>query len=245
VDIADGPLYASATFWTIVSVAVAIVVGIAGVWAALRAGNLGRRLFYSMPVITPLLNQRSRLPQNIEVHRMSPDGQSEVLNHPHVVNVQLTSRGRSDIAREAFDGEKPLGFDVGAPIVECLKVVTSPSDRPDPAWEIQGSKLLIKPSLIGRRQTTVFSLLVDGPSPCVNGPQQTLTDVRLVAGIPGSGLTTRQRLALILVSVMSVIVITTLATGVDGLAFALVIAGIVILLAVTANVLVIVGGNRD
>jgi hypothetical protein len=245
VDIADGSLYTSSTFWAIIGVAVAIVVGIVGVWAALRAASPEQRLFYSMPVITPLLNQQSGLPQDIEVRRMSQDGQGEVLNHPHVVNVQLTSRGRHDISREAFDGKEPLGLDVGAPIVECLKVATSPPDRSDPVWEVRGSKLLVRPSLIGRRQTTIFSLLVDGPSPCVNKPQQTLTDVRLVPGIPGSGFTTWQRVALVLVAVMSVIVVITLVTGVHSVAFALAIAGIVTLLAVIANILVIIGGNRD
>jgi hypothetical protein len=244
VDIADGALYASGTFWAIIGVAVAIVVGIAGVWAALRAASPERRLFYSMPVITPLLHQQPGLPQDIEVRRMSEDGQGEVLNHPHVVNVQLTSRGRHDIAREAFDGEEPLTLDVGAPIVEFLKVATSPPDRPVPDWEVEGSKLLVRPSLIRRRQTIVFSLLVDGPSPCVNKPQQTLTDVKLVPGIPGSGFTTWQRVALLLVSVISVIVVITLVTGVHSVAIALAIAGIVTLLAVIANILVIVGQPR-
>jgi hypothetical protein len=96
--------------------------------------------------------------------------------------VQLVSRSRRDIAREAFDEGKPLCLDLGTPIVECLQVTTSPPDRPDPAWTLDGSKLQIGPSHFGRRQTTVFSLLVDGKSPRITPPQQSLIDVRIEHG---------------------------------------------------------------
>ena len=58
----------------------------------------------------------------------------------------------------------------------------SPSDRPAPACAVDGSKLLIGPSHFGSRQTTVFSLLVDGESPRIVPPQQSLVDVRIEHG---------------------------------------------------------------
>lgn len=112
---------------------------------------------------------------------------------PHVVNVELTSRGRSDIPRDAFDGGKPLCLDVGAPIVECLQVTTTPPDRPEPVWTIDGPKLLIGPSLIGRRQITVFSLLVDGPTPRLSPPEQSLVDVDLRRGSSSEPFIRQQR----------------------------------------------------
>jgi len=43
-----------------------------------------------------------------------------------------------------------------ASIVECLKVATKPEDCPPPELKIDGTALLIEPSLIGKRQTTVL-----------------------------------------------------------------------------------------
>jgi len=170
-DLAGSPLYTSGTFWAIVGVAAVLLIGIATIWVTLRVANPKRRLYYSMPVSTPLINRRPDLPPDIEVRRAG-----NILANPHLLSIELTSKGRQDIARQAFDGE-PLRLDVGAPIVECLTVTTSPSDRPDRAWTTDGSALLIGPSHLGKRQTTVFSLLVDGPSPDLRKPQQTLLDV--------------------------------------------------------------------
>lgn len=172
VNLASGGFYTSDIFWTGAGAVVALVVGVAGVWAALRSSNPKRRLLYSMPVATPLLNTRPDMPQDVEVRRAG-----KVLAFPQFVNVELTSRGRLDIDRTAFDGGKPLCFDVGAPIIECLKVSVSPSDRSVPEVKIDGAKLLVEPALIGRRETVVFSLLVDGPSPQLSLPEQSLINV--------------------------------------------------------------------
>lgn len=175
-DLADNHFFTSATFW---GPAVGVIAGALTtaviVWVTLRAANPKRRLLYGMRAVTPLINSRPDLPQDIEVRRAG-----QALEQPQLVTVELASRGRIDIAREAFDGGEPLRLDLGVPIVECLKVATSPSDRPDPAWKTDGSALLVGPSHIGKRQTTVFSLLIDGASPHLNEPRQSLINVDLV-----------------------------------------------------------------
>jgi hypothetical protein len=193
VDLADGShFFTSATFWgPTVGAIVGVLTTAVLVWVTLKAASPKRRLYCEMPVVTPLLRKRPDLPQDIEVRRGG-----EVLADPHVVNVELTSRGRLDIAREAFDGGEPLRLDVGAPIVECLNVTTSPSDRPDPAWNTDSSAFLIGPSHIGKRQTSVFSLLVDGPSPNLSKPRQSLIDVDIRLRGPVPAPTRQQRLAL-------------------------------------------------
>lgn len=200
-DLAGSHFFTSATFW---GPAIGAIVGVLTtavvVWVTLRAANPKRRLLYSMPVVTPLLNTRPDLPQDIEVRRAG-----SVLAHPYVVNVELTSRGRRDIAREAFGGD-PIRLDVGAPIIDCLKISTSPSDRPHPVWNVDGSKLLVGPSLIGRRQSTVFSLLVDGPSPRLSKPMQTLTEVRLLPWDSASGAVGVPAGAVILVAGLTIFV---------------------------------------
>jgi hypothetical protein len=105
-----------------------------GVWATLWGGSTKRRLLYSIPVVSPLLNDRPGMPDDMEVRRAG-----QLLKFPQVVNIELVSRSRRDIARDAFDGGVPICLDVGEPIVECLKVTTLPSDRPAPVWKYDGS----------------------------------------------------------------------------------------------------------
>lgn len=172
-DLAGNHFLTSGTFWGPASGVIAgAIITFAATWWTLRATSSRRRLLYSMSAATPLINTRPGLPQNIEVRRADI-----VLTHPQVVTIELTSKGHSDITREAFDGSEPLRLDLGVPIVECLKVTTSPSDRPDPVWKTDGCVLLIGPGHIGKRQTTVFSVLVDGPSPHLSRPEQSLIDV--------------------------------------------------------------------
>lgn len=194
-DIAGGqPFYDAAVFWPATGIVVGILTIVATVWVTLWAADKKRRLYYWLLSDTPLVTKRQDLSEELKVTY----GQRQ-LDSPRVVSVQLVSRGRRDIAREAFDDGKPLSLDLGTPIVECVKVTTSPQDRSDPAWTLDGSRLQIGPSHFGRRQTTVFSLLVDGQSPQITPPRQSLIDVRIEHGIGESFL--RAPILFILVAV--------------------------------------------
>lgn len=171
---AGGQFYTNGTFWAGAGVVAGIVGTVAVILVTLRVGSSKRRLLYSMPVVTPLLNDRPGMPRDVEVRRAG-----QLLTYPQVVNIELVSRGRRDISRDDFDGGEPLRLDVGVPIVECLQTKISPSDRSEPLCKVDGSKLFVGPSLIGRRQTMVYSLLVDGQSPKLSRPQQSLIDVDL------------------------------------------------------------------
>jgi hypothetical protein len=205
---AGGQFYTSGTFWAGASVAAVLLSTVAIVWVTLRVGSLKRRLLYSMPVVTPLLNERPGMPRDVEVRRAG-----QLLTFPQVVNIELVSRGRRDIPRDAFDGGEPLCLDVGVPIVECLQVKISPSDRPEPLCKVDSSKLLVGPSLIGRRQTMVFSLLVDGPSPKLSRPPQSLIDVDLRPRDTGSESLARRYVLLlalvVIIAAVPVIVVLT------------------------------------
>src|SRR5258708_35624925 len=85
-------------------------------WVGWLAVNPRRRLSYGMPVVTPLLNAGTDVRQGLEVRR---DG--VVLADPHVLEVVLASRGRLDIPSTAFDKDRPLILDVGAPILDVLQ----------------------------------------------------------------------------------------------------------------------------
>jgi hypothetical protein len=188
VNLASAPFYTSGTFWAVAAVAVAILIGVATMWVTWISPFPKRRLLYSMPAATSMLNRQSELTDELKVIYGAKQ-----LESPYVVNIEIASRGRADIPRDAFDGGKPLCLDIGAPIVECLQVTTTPPDRPEPMCAIDGSKLLIGPSLIGRRQTTVFSLLVDGPAPRLSPPVQSLVDVDLRPGSSSEPFIRQQR----------------------------------------------------
>jgi hypothetical protein len=194
VNLASGPFYTSGTFWTAVGIPVAILIGVATVLGGFRAANPNRRLWYWLLSDTPLLT-RKYLSEELKVTY----GMQE-LKSPRVMNVQLASRGRRDISPGDFNG-KPVCLDLASHIVECLNVTTWPSDRSDPAWTMEGSKLLIGPDLFGKRQKTVFSLLTDDgeppwppvpptypskQSPRIVPPMQSMIDVRIERGDGGS-----------------------------------------------------------
>jgi len=220
VNLAGGHFYTSGAFW---SVAVPVLVGVlaiaATIWVTLRAANPKRRLYYSLPTDTPLIRTRKDLSEELKVIYGTRE-----LESPRVVNVQLASRGRRDISREAFDGERPLCLDIGTRIVECVKVTTSPSDRPDPSYKTEGSKLLIGPSHFGKRQTTVFSLLVDGKYPKIVKPRQSLVDVEIRQGDQGEDLRPVGLLSLATVT-LALLVEATIAVGVGWVAW---VAGVAV-----------------
>jgi hypothetical protein len=205
---AGSQFYTSGTFWAGAGVAAVLLSTVAIVWVTLRVGSSKRRLLYSMPVVTPLLNERPGMPRDVEVRRAG-----QLLTFPQVVNVELVSRGQRDIPRDAFDGGEPLCLDVGVPIVECLQVKISPSDRPEPLCKIDGAKLLVGPSLISRRQTMVFSLLVDGPSPKLSRPPQSLIDVDLRPRDTGSESPARRYVLLLaLAAIIAVVPVSVVIT---------------------------------
>jgi hypothetical protein len=178
VDIAGSHhIWDSAAFWPAAGIVVGLLAIAATVWVTLRAANPKRRLYYSWLTDTPLITRQHDLSEELKVTY----GTRQLVK-PRIVTVQLVSRGRRDITREAFDNGQPVCLDLNTPIVQCVKVTTSPSDRPDPLYELDGSKLLIGPSHFGKRQTTVFSLLLDGKTPEIVKPQQSLIDVEIRQG---------------------------------------------------------------
>ena len=170
-------IWDSAAFWPAAGIVVGLLAIAATVWVTLRAANPKRRLYYAWLTDTPLITRQHDLSEELKVTY----GTRQLVK-PRIVTVQLVSRGRRDITREAFDNGQPVCLDLNTPIVQCVKVTTSPSDRPDPLYELDGSKLLIGPSHFGKRQTTVFSLLLDGKAPEIVKPQQSLIDVEIRQG---------------------------------------------------------------
>lgn len=211
-NLAGGDFFTSA-IWPFAGVVVGVLSTAVVAWVTLRAANPKRPVLYWSGSVTPLLNREAGMPQlKVSVRPKStwriwnPGGQE--LKFPHIVKVELTSRGRADIAPAAFGGN-PLRLDLGAPIVEFLDVTTTPDDRQVPKVGADGTTLLVEPALIGKREIIDISVLVDGQSPFLGKPQQSLTNVDISQWDPASE---NARLLRIITIILLLLVVTAIIT---------------------------------
>lgn len=82
------------------------------------------------------------------------------------VHIYLSSRGRRDITRDAFDDGKPLVLDIGTSIRELVDVWSSHEAVRSVDARAEGTCLLVGPGLITRRLDFRFTVLaVARPTP--------------------------------------------------------------------------------
>lgn len=124
----------------------------------------------------PLLrNSAQSLPGNLKIAL----GDTE-LTEPHIVEISIISNGRQDIGEQDFQGQ-PLEFRLeGAEIRQILRTANSPETAPAPSAVVEGGVLKVGPCPIRRRQSTTFTLLVEGAQPRLRTPSETLHNVDLV-----------------------------------------------------------------
>jgi hypothetical protein len=158
-EVVAGPWLTSGVFWTGAGALAATAGGATTAWVTYTVGLPRRRLLYGLRKVTPLVTAPDGVRAELE---LSHRGQS--LDQPHVIEFELVGRGRRDISHGAFDAGAPIRFDLLTPIIELLEVAASDSSSstPMPPVRIDGTVLTVGPSLIGRRQKLVFSLLVEG-----------------------------------------------------------------------------------
>ena len=95
------------------------------------------------------------------------------------VSFYLSSRGRRDITREAFDKEQPIEFDIGAPIRELTSVLSSHPTLRIVEHHYEGTRLFVGPGLISRWQDLRFTIITDS-EPVVPSCWQSLIDVQFI-----------------------------------------------------------------
>jgi hypothetical protein len=155
---AAGHWYTSATFLTVLGLVVSLLSSV-GTWLTLVAMNPKRRLLFGIRAVVPMVTAPEELRNDLQVfHRRTR------LTEPRLVEIQFVGRGRRDIPASLFEGE-PIRLAVGPQIVRVLKVTSSEPSRPLPKVVPDGTSLLIRPSVIGKRQEICINLLVDGPQP--------------------------------------------------------------------------------
>lgn len=115
--------YNSGTFWTGAGAAATLVVGIATVAVTFLTRFARPRLEYAMGTVTPLLTAPDGVRADLELsHR------GVRLEHPYVVQVTLTGRGRRDIPRDTLTMVPPSGSTWGRRLWNSSR--SRPTTRP-------------------------------------------------------------------------------------------------------------------
>jgi hypothetical protein len=92
------------------------------------------------------------------------------------VSFYLSSRGRRDITREAFDECLPVELDLGVRIRDIADIWSSRPSARMVKVRADGRRLLVGPSLIGRRQDLRFTVIAEAKPPSL-ACQASLVDV--------------------------------------------------------------------
>lgn len=160
--------------------AFSVIVGAASVWVAYAAGFPRQRLLYWIPAAVPLVNAPKGHSQGFQLLYNGAK-----VAQPHLLSVQLISRGRKDILESSFEGGKPITLDLGAPIIDILQ--NDPVGRRafEPATSLDYHTLKIGPSLIGKRQAVKITLLLAGrPAQLILNARLADVDVRKRSRLP-------------------------------------------------------------
>ncbi|MCM2388766.1 hypothetical protein [Streptomyces albipurpureus] len=154
---ASSEWYTSGTLWTTVATSlVALLVGAAGAWAAIRSAHPVRRLTYQLKKNVALVDD-DQYSSHLTV---SHDG--AVLQAPRIAEIVVTNVGRKDITAQQFHGDAPIVFDLGASVAALLSSTSSPDSTSAPAADTAGTSIRVPPSLLKRRQSISYTVLVDG-----------------------------------------------------------------------------------
>lgn len=168
----SGAFYESSTFWAGASVAVAVT-GISVAIVLWLRGSPRRLLVYNLDADTALLSSDARKRAGSDLQVVLG---GQVVDNPHIVSFRIESRSRRDIRPEDFIGAAPLSFDMGTPILKLVHRDTGGEAMPDVLISVDGSKIVVAPSLVKSKQAIRLDLLTDGVV-SVTCPRPALADV--------------------------------------------------------------------
>lgn len=156
----------------------ALLVTITAVILQYLTSVLRRRIIYGIPVSARLVDPTVVRPDVQMRPNLHISYRDEELADPHVLEIDLTYRGRKDIRSTSFEQGQPFCIDVGIPIIELLKAIYTPEQAPLPKVEAVETALQVGPSLMRKRQVMTFVILTDGPSARLTH-ESPLADVRV------------------------------------------------------------------
>lgn len=164
--------YSSGTFWAAAGTIAVLITGAIATFVALWQANPVRRLECVMSSAPLLQDSAQEMPGRLQI---TWDGVE--LQDPHILEVNLISRGRRDIASEDFD--QALEFRVGAKILAILRTASGPKSSTFRAVSFEDDLLKVGPGLIRRQQSIKFTLLAVGPEPMLSSSAAALRDVNV------------------------------------------------------------------
>lgn len=166
--------YTSGTFWSVAGVGIGALAIVMGAVTTYRSDNPRRRLYIFASSTTHLRHVSGGQLTGLEIRN---DGR--VLNDPHLVTVEIISRGRCGIPPESFDG--PIELDFGAEIVTVLESISAatPEAVPAPVVTRTATALQVGPALLAREHKISYRILVDGDAHFVGKHSLVNVDVRL------------------------------------------------------------------
>ena len=165
--------YTSGAVWSIAGVGIGALAIVIGAVATYRSDFPRRRLYIFVSSTTSLLYRSETQLMGLEVRN-----EGHVLTDPHLVTVEVVSRGRRDIPESSFDG--PIELDFGTEIValiECVSVA-KPETVPAPRAATTATALHVGPAVLARDHRVSYRVLVNGNARVVGECSLTDVDVR-------------------------------------------------------------------
>lgn len=148
----------SEAFWTAVGAVAGLMAALFAAWGvfvAWRAAVPKRKLTWSYETTPLLMSTYSGLQVTLS---------GTPLSHPNTLRLTIHNQGNRDLSAEHFSGQ-PIEFRTDANIVSILRKSSAPSSRRVPEAEIHGNALHVLPSVLHRKQSITYLLLVDGVDP--------------------------------------------------------------------------------
>lgn len=174
------------TEWaTLATLAVSVLILMVAIWALPRQPRI------SLGLVTE--GRRSDEVWESALYTIPVRMHGEFRSGRGVALVRIVNRSRHDISSESFDGGFPMELDIGVRIVGG-EFRSWPPDRPAPAIKADGTKLMIGPSLIGKRQEIYIVLVTAGGEPKL-AKCSPLRNVKVEVG--GAGLPVRDAVTLV------------------------------------------------
>lgn len=165
--------YASTTFWSIAGVSIGALAIVIGAVTTYRSDYPRRRLYLFVSSTTSLRHRSTSQLMGLEVH-----DEGHVLSDPHLMTVEVISRGRRNIPEDSFNG--PITLDFGTEIVAVIESVSvaRPETVPAPRMATTATALHIGPALLGRDHRLSYRVLVNGNAHVIGECSLTGVDVR-------------------------------------------------------------------
>jgi hypothetical protein len=149
----------------VIAIVVAILIGVACVWAARKFGTRRGRVLVSS-TSTPLLTSGSQSSDLAVTYKNRP------VEDPHLVRFFLRNVGPHDITRDQFDGERLDVEMCNCTLYGIVSVVSSDGTSPQVrAMALNtNADISIQPTLLPKGTTWVVESIVSGPgTPAVRG----------------------------------------------------------------------------